>query len=430
MKHRKLRRLALAGIVVAVAVAAVSFIDGGPSGPAYGGKSASQWLDLYRGSSLTEREDAFDAFKALGDEAVPYLLSVSVRTRRPFLVRSYEKWWSKLPSPFRRILPRVSSEATEGQTALKLLRATRPSARTLMPRLDPWLSSPENERYLLALDLLGAVGDGGSEAVPFLVEALKSTNQYHRIFAVQSLLNLGGEARAAVPALMAALDDAATRYRAIRALRNIGPEARAAIPRLESLLDTVNRSQSLAVAAALHNINPEGNRLRLLIEAAGEPRLRAAAINELGELGPVAAPALETVLEALRTEQGVNRIGAPEWLSIAEALRRISPTNRAVIPSLLEKLKVAKGLDRLNIGACLVRFDPAEPHGLEVMTEFLRSAPGSADFAAYILRQAGPSARAAIPALKAALNAKDETVRRAAASALRKIEPTSAVPPR
>ncbi|PYK02385.1 MAG: hypothetical protein DME23_01725, partial [Verrucomicrobia bacterium] len=59
-----------------------------------------------------------------------------------------------------------------------------------------------------------------------------------------------------------------------------------------------------------------------------------------------------------------------------------------------------------------------------VLIETLRSDPEPArrDFAAYTLRQAGPGAAAAIPALKAALHDKDETVRRAAASALRRME--------
>ena len=80
--------------------------------------------------------------------------------------------------------------------------------------------------------------------------------------------------------------------------------------------------------------------------------------------------------------------------------------------------------DRLNIAAELMRFDPAEAHELEILAETLGSDPeaGSRGFAAYVLRQAGPGARAAIPALKAALKDEDKTVRRAAGSALRKIE--------
>ena len=48
--------------------------------------------------------------------------------------------------------------------------------------------------------------------------------------------------------------------------------------------------------------------------------------------------------------------------------------------------------DRLNIASRLVWFDPAEPHGLNVLIETLRSDPEPArrDFAAYALRQAGP----------------------------------------
>ena len=60
----------------------------------------------------------------------------------------------------------------------------------------------------------------------------------------------------------------------------------------------------------------------------------------------------------------------------------------------------------------------------EVLVETLHSDPdpGTRAFAAYVLRQAGPGAREAIPALKAALNDKDKAVRRSAASALEKIE--------
>jgi len=154
-------------------------------------------------------------------------------------------------------------------------------------------------------------------------------------------------------------------------------------------------------------------------------RLRLAAIGQLGELGPAAAPAVDVVLEALRTEERTGRAGVPQWISVAYALRRISPTNRAAIAILLQRLENAQGLDRLNIGTELVRFDPSESHGLEVLAETLRSDPeaNNRDYAAYVLRQAGPGARAVIPALKAALTDTDERVRKAAASALRKVEP-------
>ncbi|MBI2929098.1 MAG: HEAT repeat domain-containing protein [Verrucomicrobia bacterium] len=397
---------------------------------------------------MAEREDGRDAFKALGDQAAPYLLSVLTRPQ-PFSrpKTAYAEFRSKLPLYLKRVLPDVSTEDTASLAADELLRAIRPSAKVLMPRLKPWLSNPKHSRHLQAVLLLGTVGDGASEAVPFLVQALQSTNQYRRRFAVQSLQNVGTEARAAVPALLGALYDAATVHRAIRALGNIGPEARDAVPHLERFLASTHR---YVAAVALHKINPDGRGLRFLIEAAKDPSSRSDAAFWLGELGPAAAPALDIVLEALRAETGRNRVGGPAWITIADALHRISPTNRAVIPVLLEKLEDAEKLarlniatgsvvrtaygslplsaiaksDRLSIASRLVWFDPAEPHALEVLVETLRSdpEPGMREFAAYALRQAGPGARAAMPALKAALNDKHEGVRRSAASALRKIE--------
>jgi len=439
------RRLAFIAILAAGALAVCALLRPWSSGPSYQGKSAAQWLKLYRSSSIAEREDARDAFKALGDQAVPYLFSVLTRSRGLSLLRPYEKVWSKLPQPLRKILPRVSAGDTNSEAAKALLSDARPSAKVLMPRLKPWLSSPEHPRHGQALLLLGYVGEGAAEGVPFVIRALQNTNRYHRAFATQSIWKLGAEARAAVPALIGALDDPATRIRAIRALGDIGPAAKDAVPRLEQLLVTTDR---LAAATALHKINPQGNYLRLLIDALGDPNLRSAAIQGLSELGQAAMPALDTMLKALKTEGGRDRVGGPQSMTIADALRKISPTNREVILILIEKLKdverpdrqdtaavplarsaygfgaVSTKSDRLNIASRLVWFDPAEPHGLNVLIETLRSDPEPArrDFAAYTLRQAGPGAAAAIPALKAALHDKDETVRRAAASALRRME--------
>ena len=227
-------RLAFAAIVAAGALVTFALARLLSSEPSYGGKSAAQWLEVYRRASLAEQEDARDAFKGLGDRGVPCLLSVLTRPDRLSLARFYEKLWSKIPLSLRRILPRVSTEETGRNYARELLRAVRPSAKVLMPRLRPWLTTPEHPRYALAMDLLGTVGEGGSEAVPFLVQALGSTNRYHRIFAAQSLERFGGDARAAVPALIGALADPATRLRVIRALGNIGHAAKDALPALEA----------------------------------------------------------------------------------------------------------------------------------------------------------------------------------------------------
>ncbi|MEO8429745.1 MAG: HEAT repeat domain-containing protein, partial [Verrucomicrobiota bacterium] len=409
MKHP---RLAVAAIVLAGVLVAFALVRRSSSGPSYEGQSAAQWVKVFRRSSLAEQEDARDVFRMLGDRAVPYLLSVLTRPHRMTLARSYAKLRSTLAQPLQRVLPSVSTEDTETPAAYDLLTTIRPSAAVLMRRLKPWLSSPEHPRYLQAIHLLGTVGEGGAEAVPYLVQALRSTNKYHRIFALQSLELFGVKARIAVPALIEALDDPATHIRAIRALGNIGLEAKQAVPNLEALLLTADR---YVAAAALHKIDPEGNYLRLLIDAVADPRARTTAISELGELGPTAALAVDAIIEALKTEAGRDRGGGLQLLSVVDFLRKISPTNHAVIPILIEKLKEIEGQgrqsitagsvglnatgylaadaksDRLNIAARLVWFDPAEPHGMEAMLDTLHSDsdPGRRAFAAYVLRQAG-----------------------------------------
>lgn len=445
MKHR---RLAVAAIVGVGAIAVFAIFRNWSARIAYDGKSVDDWFELNCRGSLAEREEAREAFQAMGDQAVPFLLSELTRPNYSALGKShYDKLRSEFPRSLQQVLPRVSTEDTTRGEAHGLVSAIHPSAKALMPRLKPWLSNPKHPRYALALSVLGSVGDGASEGVPFLIQALQSTNRVLRTFAVQSLRNLGPAARSAVPALVAALDDPATRPRAIRALGNIGPDAQEAVPYLERLSEATTL-EAPAAAAALYKIDPESNGLRVLIEAGQNPQLSNVVIEELGNLGPAAAPALDTLIRTLRSEARQDRGGFSEWTRIAQAVHRISPTNRTVIPVLLEKLKDAEAAvkrdsgggvratnysgylamsaksDLLNTASWLVRFDPTEAHGLAVLLETLASdpTPGQREFAAYVLRQAGPGASAAIPALKAALKDKDKTVRRAAASALRKIE--------
>ena len=443
LKRVKYRKRAIGLAVIAGLVLVGALFSAWFSGPAYRGKSAAQWFALHRSASTAEQEDAKDAFQAMGEQGVPYLVSVLTRSDRGSLASRYGKLWSRLPQPFRTLLPDPPEE-TDQRIASGLLWTIRPSARVLLPRLEPWLSDPNHRHYTLALSLLGTIGEGGSNGVPFLVEALRSENARHRVFAVQSLRVLGAEARDAVPALIEALEDQSTRERAIVALGNIGPDAEAAVPYLERLLASNHR---LPAAAALHSIVPETGGLRILIDALADPKSRLSAIHWLGEIGPSASPALDAMTAALRIESGRNLAGGPQSITIADAVRKISPHNRAVISILTEKLQetdrsysqpsnagivtttrygvaVSTDLDRLNIASRLVWFEPSEPHGLQVLTETLRSAPdpGTRSFAAYALRQAGPGARAAIPALKSALRDSDETVRRSAVSALRKVD--------
>ena len=54
-------------------------------------------------------------------------------------------------------------------------------------------------------------------------------------------------------------------------------------------------------------------------------------------------PAVDVLLEALKSDAGRDRVGGLQAITIADALRKVSPTNREAILILLEKLKGAQG---------------------------------------------------------------------------------------
>src|SRR6185503_3593076 len=109
MKHP---RLAVAAMVMAGVFVAFVLVRPSSSGPSYEGESAAHWLKVYRTFSIAEQEDARDAFKALGDRAVPYLLSVLSRPHRMRWGWSYANLRSALTPPLQRGLPSVSTEDT------------------------------------------------------------------------------------------------------------------------------------------------------------------------------------------------------------------------------------------------------------------------------------------------------------------------------
>jgi hypothetical protein len=124
-----------------------------------------------------------------------------------------------------------------------------------------WKPPPAVIAWLLRLAGIGSgpskprVLDGGKEAVPVLVELVKEKDLWVRTLAMRSLARIGPEAREAVPALIAVLDDNRAVdpfdepgvglgtdwavwpvYReAAEALGAIGPDAKAAVPVLIEL---------------------------------------------------------------------------------------------------------------------------------------------------------------------------------------------------
>src|SRR4051812_48655326 len=88
---------------------------------------------------------------------------------------------------------------------------------------------------------------------------LKAQAPQTRNAAAYEIAGLGPAAAAAVPALIAALDDpaAAVRYPVTVALLEIGPAAKAAVPRLQQMVDEeINDEIAASARRALKHIEP------------------------------------------------------------------------------------------------------------------------------------------------------------------------------
>jgi HEAT repeat protein len=257
---------------------------------------------------------------------------------------------------------------------------------------------------------LGQIGDAA--AVPGLLAALDDANADVRR-AAAALGEIGYAA--AVPGLLAALDDAEARVReaAAAALERIGDAA--AVPGLLHALRDAEARVREAAAKALGQIG-DATAVPGLLHALGDTAwlVRAAAAEALGRIG---APAVPGLLAALGDADANVREAA------AAALGQIG--DAAAVPGLLAALGDADADVREAAAAALGQIgDAAAVPGL-------LAALGDADAdvreaAAAALGQIGDAA--AVPGLLAALGDADEDVREAAAAALGEIGDAAAVP--
>ena len=215
--------------------------------------------------------------------------------------------------------------------AAGVLAALGPDAARAAPVLVHALKAKDN-RVARAAAVLGRLRPPPAEVVTALAEAL-SGYEKGRPACAQALGQLGAAAKPAVPALVAALKDPAVRPYAALALVRVEPAraadvARALTPDLES---TSEPGRSLALAAlaqmrppppgvvpavrALLSEGPSARAALIVLEAldgkqlaplvadlatllsSSDPRLREAAIELLGKVGPSTVPGLQAALK-------------------------------------------------------------------------------------------------------------------------------------
>jgi HEAT repeat protein len=273
----------------------------------------------------------------------------------------------------------------------------------------------------------------------------------------KALSRLGPVARAAVPDLLAALDDRAgrgveSRKEIIGALGAMGPDAAEAVPVLRKELGGNCRDEALR---ALGKIAPADGDvvtdLSVLLRDA-DRWVRADAARALGDAGPAAKAAVPRLKKLLDDEDGrvrawaayaLVRITADEktylppllkglreqddhwiWRDFAEAVGRLAPGTRAAVPALAELLGSEDESVRGEVIGVLGRVGPAAAAAVPGLVKQLKK-PTESNWllpeAAQALGKIGPAAKDAIPVLEELTRGEDPWVASAAEEALRKI---------
>ena len=212
-----------------------------------------------------------------------------------------------------------------------LTPATRPSVTpaTVPPRTTPPVTAPPPPTAPPAPAVPPEVVE--------LMAGLDNRDANARWKAAEALGNLGGQARAAVPALIELLGDQqeVVRWRTAEALGKIGPDAARAVPALVRTLSGTGLAPTEA-AKALGRIGPPARESVPSLAAglgSSDVYFRREIAKALARMGADGASAVPALTGALRDKDKVVRMES------AKALGRMGGAARAAVPALTAATK-------------------------------------------------------------------------------------------
>lgn len=363
--------------------------------PTYDGKPTSFWLNNVR--SPNGMQETIKAFKAMGSNAVPFL--IATLARKP----------SKLGEA---VDDKLYKDDVARYVPKGVVNALPSAMRT-------------EDRRENAAFLLGEIGPDAEAAIPALMTVLNDPTEGWRIIANTrgALLAMGEKLAGQVPQFIAYLesDDSRTRQLGAVLLASTGPKARSAVPALLRLAESQDYWASLDVARALWNIAQQTNvavRVYTNCLQSTNSTHRQLALIYLRQMGPAAKEAAPRVELMLRDPDSVVRTEAEKTLNAIDAnlLRRAKETINREMPAQVAKLvRALESKDFTERFRALETIwvlgpdaKPAVPALIEVLTGPAPQLPGSfarvglmnsRRNAAEALAEIGSEARAAVPAL-------------------------------
>jgi HEAT repeat protein len=218
----------------------------------------------------------------------------------------------------------VPPEKKEGKPSLPQEALFR-GLRAAIPALSKSLSDSDPEVRLAAVEVFETLGSDASSAADALTRALTDRNAFVRWAAARALANIDATldpkaAAIAVPGLARGLfdPDLNTRLAAAATLEKYGPAAKEAVPEMARAVGVGDAEIRVAVIRALEAVDPADAQpaVPALSQALTNPadRVRRAAAEALGRLGPLARDAEPALRRALDDPEDLVRKAAAEAL--------------------------------------------------------------------------------------------------------------------
>lgn len=286
-----------------------------------------------------------------------------------------------------------------------------------VPALLKALSNPEARLRADAADDLGLIGPAAKAAVPALNAALKDKEPLVRISAAVALVRVDrGQEKPAVTALIDETNakEEGLRVAAVEALADVGPAARDAVPTLAKLIKDPTGSVQWRAVEALGWTGSETAVPALL--AALKENHKDEAAQALMRLGPKAKAAVPELAKLVKDWAGDR---AP-----VEILVAIGPDAKEAAPALAAALKQPNLYYTIVVGQALSRLET--PEADKAAVAFLvdvvkkQTEPSYWDLAARWLGDMGPRAKEAVAELRPLAKHPDKG--NAVTEALRRIE--------
>jgi HEAT repeat protein len=285
-------------------------------------------------------------------------------------------------------------DALVRQIALESLAELGPEPVSTFPTIDNLLRrDPSSQVRVTAAHVLAQLDPSGKLSVPLLAAMLRDHDFGLRHALLRDLDGFGIKGGAATHALTEVIEqdeDESVRTDAVQVLSRVSP-ASSSVP---ILLKALRREQSRKDTPVAGSI-----------------------LQTLGRIGPAAEPAIPVLVETYNTASNEHERG-----SAMIALGGIGPSARVALPTITGATKDPHWFVRGLALEALIKIKVEPDLIIPLLISALQEKQGAVQrMAAVSLGQLGPSAKAAVPALEAAVADSSFPARPEAASALKLI---------